>query len=404
MTILGNLLSYVQRVFGVYAPGRVEGHRGSSGERVDTGDVLALSSALACVKLLSGTIATLPLGVFIDKGDGHSVPQKDHPLWRLLHRAPNPEQTVVDFWEGGVASLELKGNLLARKARGVRGDVVALLPLAWDYVSVRRNDAGELRYRYDNEDLPGSEVLHIRGFGGSPLGGLSTIAVGCETFSAAKAVNKAASSMFANGVRSSGAISMPKDERLGADQRKEVRQLIEENYAGAHNAGRPFILDNGMTWQAITINPDEAQLLESRGFSIEEVCRIFGVPPHMIGHTEKNTSWGTGIEQQTLAFLVYSLRTRLKRIETALEQQLLTPEDIAKGVSIQFNVDALLRADSKGRAEVQDIYLRNKVYTINDVRKMEGKPPVAWGDVPWVQQQDMQMGQPGQAPGPGGQP
>ena len=388
MSVLTNLLATIRRVFSVSVPGRVEGYANASGERIDTGDVLALSSALACVRLLSGTIASLPLGVYRSV-NGHDVPAADHPLWRLLHRAPNPEQTVMDFWEGGTASLELKGNLVARIARGVRGDIVALQPLAWDYLTVTRNASGALRYKIGDGEFGADEVLHVRGFGGAPEGGLSTIALACETFGAAKAVTKAASSLFANGARPSGVLSLPDGKTLTAEQRGVVEGLLQEKYLGAINSGRPMLLDNGLTWQSLTINPDEAQMLESRKFSVEEVCRIFGVPPHMIGHTEKNSSWGTGIEQQTLAFQKFTLRPRLKRIETALEQQLLTPDDIVRGVSIQFNLEGLLRADSAGRTAFYGSGLQNGWLTINEVRAKEGLPPVAGGDVPRMQMQNV---------------
>lgn len=396
LSLWGSLVSWARRTFTVALPGRTEVARGSSGETIDGGDVLALSTALACTKLLSDTIASLPLGVYRDLGNGHAEPMVDHPLWRLLHRAPNAEQTVVDFWGGGCTSLELRGNMVTRKVRGVSGNVVALLPLAWDYLRVWRRDDGALRYTFGEEEYGADDVLHIRGFGGAPEGGLSTIALACETFASAKAVNRAAGKVFANGVRASGVLML--EDSLSGPERSELEDILGSKFAGAQNAGRPMILDRGMKWQALSINPDEAQMLESRRFSVEEVCRIFGVPPHMVGHTEKSSSWGTGIEAQTTGFLKFTLRSRLKRIETALEQQLLTPDDIARGVSIQFNLEGLLRADSAGRTAFYSSGLQNGWLTINEVRAKEGLPPVAGGDVPRMQVQNVPITEAGAGP------
>lgn len=149
--------------------------------------------------------------------------------------------------------------------------------------------------------------------------------------------------------------------------------------------GRPMLLDNKMTWTQLTINPNDAQMLESRRFSVEEICRIFGVPPHMIGHSEKSTSWGTGLEQQTLGFQKFTLRRRLKRIEQALEKQLLTPADRAAGVTIEFNIEGLLRGDSKSRSEFYQAALGDTQkpgwMVRNEVRSLENLPPIpGWDD------------------------
>jgi HK97 family phage portal protein len=142
-------------------------------------------------------------------------------------------------------------------------------------------------------------------------------------------------------------------------------------------------------------------MLESRAFSVEEICRFFGVPPHMVGHTEKTTSWGTGLEQQTLGFQKFTLRRRLKRIEMALEKQLLTARDRVEGVTIEFNLEGLLRADSKSRSEFYASGLQNGWFTINEVRALENMPPVEGGDTPRMQMQNVPITEAGQLPAPG---
>ena len=185
----------------------------------------------------------------------------------------------------------------------------------------------------------------------------------------------------------SGVLSTEKT--LTPEQRQLAEQLLTEKFRGAMNAGRPMLLDNAVKWEQLTISPEDAQLLETRRFGIEEICRVFGVPPHMIGHTENSTSWGTGLEQQTLGFQKFTLRRRLKRIEQALEKQLRTPADRAAGISIEFNLEGLLRGDSEGRASFYNTMTQIGAMTINEVRALENLPPVEGGDTPRMQMQNV---------------
>jgi HK97 family phage portal protein len=212
---------------------------------------------------------------------------------------------------------------------------------------------------------------------------LSTLTFGRQAFGMARAINTAARATFANGVKPSGVMSS--DKTFVGTQRADAEKLLQEKYAGSMNAGVPFLLDNGLKWQSISINPDDAQMLESRAFSVEEICRFFGVPPHMVGHTEKVTSWGTGLEQQTLGFQKFTLRRRLKRIEQALEKQLLTAKDRAQGLTIEFNLEGLLRADSAARASFYSQALGDTQkpgwMTRNEVRRLENLEPIdGWDD------------------------
>lgn len=370
-----------------------------AGAEVSQRSVLALSAAWACVNLLAGTIASLPLMVYRNDATGNRVVAKDHPLYRVLHDSPNADQTSMDFWEGGMAALELKGNLYARIDRS-GGRVISLTPI-FD-PSVRRMPDGSLRYSWGeygkNNDEPQENVFHVRGFGGGPLGGLSTLSYGRQVFGLSGAINIAAQSTFANGMRPT--IALKTDKWLTPEQHEAMSADIAERHAGAMNAGRPFIAHGGMDIHTLTINPEDAQMLESRAFSVEEIARLFGVPPHMIGHTEKSTSWGTGLEQQTLGFVQFSLRKRLKRIEQAIMKQLLTPADRAGGVTVEFNLEGLLRGDSAGRAAFYQSGLQNGWATINEVRQREGLPPVAGGDVPRMQMQNVPITQAGSMPAP----
>ncbi|WP_427146988.1 phage portal protein [Rhizobium leguminosarum] len=366
------------------------GQMGDAGETVNVDTALALSAVWACVNLLAGTISSLPLMVYREAKDGSKAVAKDHALYRILHDAPNFDQTAVDFWDFMCSAIELWGNAYARVIR-VAGRIVSLIAIRPDIMSVRRLQNGSLEYRWTQDGksytATDDEILHIRGSGGDAMGGRSTLDAARNSFSMAMAADKAASGMFRNGLRPSGTLTFA--DWLTKEQREIAEKKLAEKFIGAVNAGRPLVLEGGTKWEQLTINPEEAQMLETRGFSVEEICRFFAVPPFMIGHTAKSTSWGTGLEQQTLGFLQFTLRRRLKRIEQALMRQLLTPDDRARGISIEFNFEGLLRADSQGRARFYQTMTQIGAMTINEVRRLENMPPVDGGDVPRMQMQNV---------------
>ncbi|WP_420141755.1 phage portal protein [Sphingomonas sp.] len=373
-------------------------NRVSLAEYEDSGaaaNVIGLSAVWACVNLIAGTIASLPLMVYQQRGDRREV-ARDHWAYRLLHDSPNADQTAVDFLEFLAGSVELQGNAFARKER-VGNRVVSIVPVRPDLVTVRRRPDGSLGYRWTDEgreyDLGQDDVIHVRGFGGGPLGGASTLSVCRATFSGAMATDRAAAAIFRNGVRSTGSLKV--NDKLTRDQRNDLEGHLQERFVGALNFGRPMLLDNGMEWVQLSIDPVDAQMVESRKLSVEEICRIFGVPPHMIGHTDNSTSWGTGLEQQTLGFQKFTLRRRLKRFEQTLEKQLLTPQDRVAGISVEFSLEGLLRGDSQARATFYQNMTQIGAMTINEVRALENLPPVPGGDVPRMQMQNVPITQAG---------
>jgi len=364
---------------------------GAAGEYVSASSVLALSAVWACANLISGTISSLPAELHRRGAGGMTAVAADHPLHGVVYSSPNFEQTALDFWDYLCLSLELWGNAYARKVRGAAGRIVALVPASPEPMTVQRLSDGSLRYRWTQEgvyyDLADTEVLHIRGPGGSPLGGMSTLQFGREVFSSALAADRAAAGMFRNGLRPSGVISMK--EWMTPEQRALMDARLPEKYMGAINAGRPFVAEGGMTYQHLSISPEDAQMLETRQFSVEEICRFFGVPPVMIGHAGASTAWPTSVEQQMIAFQVYTLRRRIKRIEQAVDKQCLTAADRAAGYSMRFNLDALLRGDSASRAAFYTSMSNIGAMTINEIRAREGLPAVPGGDVPRMQMQNV---------------
>lgn len=357
------------------------------------GSVLGLSATFACVNLIAGTIASLSPAVYRTGADGVRSEARDHPLFWLLRLDPNIEQSAYEFWEFAGASIELQGNFYAAISRRGDGAVVSLDPVPPASVDVRRNAAGERVYRWTEEgkgrELGEADVLHIRGFGGNKLKGASTLSVCAGTFGGALETERSAREMFANGARPSGVLAC--EPRLTGEQRDQLETALRDKFVGAINAGRPMLLDGGLKWEQLTIDPVDAQMLETRKFGGEEICRIFGVPPAMVGYGDKASNWGTGKEVDVLGFIKFTLRKRLRRIEQALMKQLLTRAERQAGVTIEFNIEGLLRGDSAGRAAFYQIMVRLGLMTRNEARRLENMPPIEGGDVAMVQMQDVPL-------------
>jgi HK97 family phage portal protein len=351
---------------------------------------LSISTAWSCVNILAGTQASLSLNLFRPGPDGRSVAMDGHPLAEVLADSPNADQTPLDFFEFVCASLELRGNAFSEVERRSDDSVIALdVPIPPQLVEPRRRADGAIEYRVSRngrqEIIPQDRMFHVRGFGGNPLGGLSTLQFAARTLGFQIGVESSASQLVSNGVKPPVSISVERD--LNPDQVREARQLIAEGYAGAHNSGKPYFAHSGQKIEALNFNIEDQLMLKGRGFGVEEVCRFFGVPPFMVGHTEKSTSWGTGIEQQMRMFYTLTLRRRLKRIEQAIAKQLFTADDRAAKLKAKFNVEDLLRGDSKSRGDFYASGLQNGWRTINEVRALENLPPVEGGDVPRMQMQ-----------------
>lgn len=377
----------------------------SSGKTVNAQNALTLSTVWACVRLVAGTISSLPLVVYADAPDGSREQHKAHPLYQLLQYSPNADQTALDFWQFMCVSLELWGNAFARIERGAGNRIIALTPIRPELVHVRRTKDGAIRYRYPDAgksiDIGQDEMFHVRGFGGSPLGGLSTLAFGRHSFGLSLATDEAAAHVYKNGLRPSGVLTTKDNDTLNAEQRDDIYKYVVDRF-GAENNGKPLVLEAGLGWTSIQMKSVDAQMIESRQFSVEDGCRWFGVPPHMVGHTTNSTSWGTGLEQQTIGFLIFTLRERLKRIEQAIMKQLLTPAERQR-MTVEFNFEGLLRADSAARAAFYSQMVQNGIMTRNEVRRLENMPPLPGGDDLTVQSNMIPVSKLGEVAGSNGE-
>lgn len=327
---------------------------------------------------------------------GDICDQRILDLVAAIFGAEDPETGQRRIREFMLLISKKNGNAYAEIVRNGAGNITALLPvLNPGGVAVRRLSDGDKQYNWTADGVAKvrrqADMLHIRGMGGDGLKGASTLSVCARTFSAATTTDTLARKVFENGVMPSGFLET--DKPLSGEQRAVLEKLLQDKFVGAINAGRPMLLDNGLKWQSLSINPEDAQLLESRKFSGEEICRIFGVPPGMVGYGDKASNWGTGKEVDVLGFEKFTLRKRLRRFERALTKQLLTRAERQSGAYIKFNIEGLLRGDSAGRASFYQIMVRLGVLTRNEARRLENLPPIEGGDVPIVQMQDIPLAQ-----------
>ncbi|MBE3637473.1 phage portal protein [Mangrovicoccus algicola] len=397
MTVIDKALSVVglQRKGQLWhlADGRPQpvGGTGMAGPVVTPSSSMKLSAVWACANLIGGVTSSLPHELRRTSGEESRV-EEGHPLHAVIYDSPNYDQTPVDFWDFMNQSIELWGNAYARIARNDAGRILALYPIQPDAMSVARAaDGREILYRWSDEgrawERGSRDVLHIRGPGGNPLGGMSTLSFGVNSMAAAMAAEQAASGMFANGMLSSVVLAFK--EWMTPEQRAITDARLAEKYMGAMNAGRPFFVEGGTEVKALNINPKDAQMLEARQFSIEEICRFFQVPPVLIGHAGAATAWPTSVEQQVIMFQKFYLRRRIKRIEQAVTKQLLSAAERAQGLAMRINMEGLLRGDTASRAAWYQTMTQIGAMTINDVRRLEGMAPVAGGDVPRMQVQNV---------------
>lgn len=352
------------------------GASSSAGVRVNDQNVLQLSAVWACARLISETIGTLPLGMH-ERATGGKRPAPQHGLHFIISAQPNADTISSVFWEAVVAAMLLRGN--ARCEKLMVGDrVVGLQFLHPGRLSMSRRGDGSKEYRYTEDNgrqriIPATRIWTIPGWSLDGKTGVSVIHYGAQVFGSALATDEAAAGTFKRGLMPTTWFKYPKV--LNPKQREDARELIEGRLSGAVNAGRPAILEADMEVGTLGINPKDAQLLESRAFSVEEICRWFRVPPWMVGHTDKSTSWGTGIEQQMIGFLVFTLGPWLKRIEQSIVKDLLTPAERLRYYP-KFAVEGLLRADSAARAAFYSVMVNNGILTRDEVRELEDRPPM----------------------------
>lgn len=348
----------------------------TSGKRVNERTSMQMTAVYSCVRILSEAVAGLPLYLYNYADGGSKEKAVEHPLYFLLHDEPNPEMTSFVFRETLMTHLLLWGNAYAQIIRNGKGEVMALYPLMPDRMSVERDEKGRLYYEYStsSDDAPTmqgstirlspSEVFHVPGLGFDGLVGYSPIAMAKNAIGMAIACEEYGAKFFANGAQPSGVLEHPGTLK---DPTK-VRESWQSTFGGSHNANKVAVLEEGMKYTPISISPEQAQFLETRKFQINEIARIFRVPPHMVGDLEKSSF--SNIEQQSLEFVKYTLDPWVCRWEQSMVRSLLTEEE-KKQYFIKFNVDGLLRGDYQSRMNGYSIGRQNGWMSANDIRELE---------------------------------
>lgn len=356
--------------------------RTTSGRPVNERTAMQTTAVYACVRILAEAIASLPLHVYEYQDDGGKKLVYDHPLYYLLHDEPNPEMTSFVFRETLMSHLLIWGNAYAQIIRDGAGRVLGLYPLLPDKMDVQRDDKGNIYYvysrnsdenpmfkEYGNIKLKAEDVLHIPGLGFDGLIGYSPIAMAKNAVGMTLACEEYGASFFANGANPGGVLEHPgvlKDP-------SKVRESWNSVYRGVSNAHKIAVLEEGMKYQQIGIPPEEAQFLETRKFQINEIARLYRIPPHMVGDLDKSSF--SNIEQQSLEFVKYTLDPWVIRWEQSLQRSLLLPSEKGK-YFIKLNVDGLLRGDYQSRMNGYAVGRQNGWFSANDIREMENMNPI----------------------------
>lgn len=356
--------------------------RTTSGKPVNERTAMQTTAVYACVRILAEAVASLPLHVCEYQDDGGKKLVHDHPLYYLLHDEPNPEMTSFVFRETLMSHLLIWGNAYAQIIRDGAGRVLGLYPLLPDKMEVQRDDKGNIYYvysrnsdenptfkEYGNIKLKAEDVLHIPGLGFDGLIGYSPIAMAKNAVGMTLACEEYGASFFANGANPGGVLEHPgvlKDP-------SKVRESWNSVYRGVSNAHKIAVLEEGMKYQQIGIPPEEAQFLETRKFQINEIARLYRIPPHMVGDLDKSSF--SNIEQQSLEFVKYTLDPWVIRWEQSLQRSLLLPGEKGK-YFIKLNVDGLLRGDYQSRMNGYAVGRQNGWFSANDIREMENMNPI----------------------------
>lgn len=348
-----------------------------SGKSVTARTAIQVSTVYACVRVIAETVASLPLHVYesTDKGSRKAT---EHALYRILHDEPNTEMTSFVWRETMLTHLLLHGNSYSQILRNGRGHILGLYPLLPDRMEVDRDSSGKLTYTYTTTEgrthrLRPEDVLHIPGLGFDGVMGYSPIALEKNAIGLGIAAEEYGSKFFAHGANPSGVLTHPNTVK----DPSRLRESWNNAYGGSANSGKVAILEEGMKFERISLPNNEAQFLETRRFQVEEICRIYRVPPHLVGDLEHATF--SNIEHQSISFAVHTIRPWLVRIEQSVNRQLFSEKEKGHFYS-QFNIDGLMRGDYKSRMEGYAIARQNGWMCVNDIRELENQNPISEED------------------------
>lgn len=349
------------------------GRTSSAGKIVNVKTAIEVAAVFACLRVRANGLAQVPLKIMKESPDGKSrVPAKDHPLYFLLERRPNDWQTAFEYLETLSFHLDLTGNHYSFINRSNRAGIMDLVPFEPGNVTVHRADDRQRTLTYqvlgqngEMRTFPAESIWHVRGPSWNSWMGLEAVQIAREALGLTMALEEAQAKLQKNGVRTSGTYSV--EGNLKDAQYKELKQWIDDNFASSANAGVPMILDRGAKWHPITMTNEAAQMIESRRFQVEEICRHFGVNPILVFAESKNTTYASA-EQMFLAHVVHTLAPTYRRIEQSIDVNLLTEKDRKEGLYSCFVDAGLLRGSIQTQKDVILGYVNGGLMTANEGR------------------------------------
>jgi HK97 family phage portal protein len=375
---------------------RFAGRSGAAGKAVTVETAMSLAAFWACVRVTAQAVSTLPLQFFEKQASGSPI-SVDYQLGDILSGSPNVDQTSLEYWESVVAWLLVNGDACSEVSSiGRRVSALNILPNAYPH----RDADGVLTFKYSDRGksytLPREKVFHVKGFGFGGDCGLSAIRYGVQTFSTAIAAFETSGKLFSNGMHSAGLLT---SEQVLTDPQRDQLDKIMQTYAGSERAGKLMILEGGLKFEKLQLNPVDAQLLQQQRFSIEEVCRWTGTPPIIIGHApEGQTMFGSGVEQTFLAWLALGINPICERIERRITKQLIAPAD-QRRIYAEFNREAFLQMDAAAKASFLSQMTQNGLMDRNEGRRKLNLPARTGGDKLTAQSNLVPLDQLGQQAG-----
>jgi HK97 family phage portal protein len=341
---------------------------------------MQISAVWSCIDRRANIIASLPFFTYKQLTDGQKELARNDRLYALLHDSPNARMTPYEFWRAMMMNYDLRGNAYARLERGAGGEVVAMWPMPSDQVEAFVLENGDMAYEYRLDGnvaiLAAANVLHLKNLGNGTTG-LAKLEFMRATTSETANAQANASKIFSSSGKPTGILML--DKVLDKVQRQQMRERFAEMSEG--NTARLYVLEAGMKYQQLSLSPEQQQLLETRRFQIEEICRWFDVPPILIHHSSDGvTAWGTGIDAIVSGFYKLTIAPMLVNIQQAVTKRVMTPRQRTT-LTVEISFDALLRGDPEARSRAYATGLQNGYITIEEVRQLEGWPHMAGTDV-----------------------
>jgi HK97 family phage portal protein len=352
------------------------GGRTNSGAHVNETTAMRYAAVYTAVRILSEVIAMMPCHLLLADDKGNVQKATDHPTFNVLYRNTNGYQTAFEFWRHVMVCLLLRGNFFGYITRNGNNQAAEIVPIDGSRLKITLNSDSTLSYEYNPKSgrapftLRPDEIMHIRALGSDGIMGQAPITQAREAIGIGMQAEVHAAKMWSNGAKLGVVLQHP--EIVSEEVAARLVRSFDNTFSGAENSNKTVLLEEGITIEKVGMTAEDAQFLDQRKYQRSEVLAIFGVPPHMAGDTEKTTSWGTGIEQQTIGFVTFVLMPWLVNIEQCIYRDVLTRKE-KKQYYAKFNSDAIIRGDLLSRYKAHEIGIKAGFLNRNEVRAMENR-------------------------------